>query len=345
MRSSSARYLGRLFLLAGGLLFSGFASATEFERSLYLNINMGYSALEPKSECDCYDITDTNDGGVEIAAGYDLLPRFSLEAYYADLGKAKVRDVDAGTNYAVEYQSSGVNLTAYLFKRSASWQDVNTFSGRAFSPYLKLGGGQIKNDSSLAHDRNQNFQFQFGAGIEFSLGEGFAARTAVTSYGGDAQMFSIGLVKRFGQPRWSTGRQQAPARPTVATVAPQPEPVRRLPPKSGPLFSLSLPTLYFEPGSDDLSKPDKRLLLNLAGEIRNYYKVKVLIKGYADDATPAQGGDLMLSLKRAMRVKNLLVGFGVPRTQLDAQGLGSADLEAVKKQPLKRRVEFDIDFR
>lgn len=345
MRSPSTRKLVWLLALSAGLLSSSAALASNFERALYLNINMGYSALEPKSECDCFDITDTNDGGVEIAAGYDLFPRLSLEAYYADLGKAIVRNIDEGKNYSIEYQSSGAYLTGYLFERDYSWQGVNTFSGRAFSPYLKLGGGQINNDSSLAHERNQNFQFQFGAGVEFSLGSGFAARTAVTSYGGDAQMFSIGLVKRFGLPQWSTGRKKASARPTLATAAPQPQPVRRLPPKSGPLFSLSLPTLYFERGSDDLSKPDKRLLLNLAGEIRNYYKVKVLIKGYADDASPAQGGDLMLSLKRAMQVKNLLISYGVPRTQLDAQGLGSADLEAVSKQPLKRRVEFDIDFR
>lgn len=345
MRSHFHRRLAPSCALVTGLLASGSSLAvSSFDRSLYLNVNMGYSSLEPKSDCDCYDITDTNDGGVEIALGYDLFPRLSLEAYYADLGKAMVRDRDEERDYSIEYKSSGINLMGYLFPRDYSWRGLSTFSGRSFSPYLKLGGGQINNDSSLIHNRSQNFQFQFGAGFEFSLGSGFAARTGVTAYGSDAKMFSVGLVKRFGLSRSPSVKEPSRAKASQ-TVTAQSVPVRQRTERSGPLFTLSLPTLYFEPGSPDLAKRDKRLLLNLAGQIRNYYKVKVLIKGYADDASPAQSGDLMLSLKRAMRVKNLLVDFGVPTLQLDAQGLGDADVEWPAKQPEKRRVEFDIDFR
>lgn len=341
------RKLVALGYLAFGLVCSNSAvAAPSFERSLYLNVNMGYSSLEPKSDCDCHDITDTNDGGVEIALGYDLFPRVSLEGYYADLGQATVRDLDEGKDYSVEYHSAGINILGYLFARDYSWRGARTFSGEPFSPYIKLGAGQIDNDSSLVHDRPESFQAQFGLGVEFSLGSGFAARTAVTAYGGDANMFSIGLVKRFGLSGSAAPKKSRqvsrPQQPVIAQSQPRPQ---QIPKRSGPLFSLALPTLYFAPGSADLAKQDKRLLLNLASEIRNYYKVKVLIKGYADDASSAQGGDLMLSLKRAMHVKNLLIGFGVPRSQLDAQGLGDADLEGLAKQPTKRRVEFDIDFR
>ncbi len=305
------------------------------EASLYVDVNLGYSSIEPRTRCDCYQVTDTNDGGIHLGLGYDVSSRLAAELHYADLGEATISDASGNKAGSVGYQDAGISAIGYLFARNSQ------SASRGSSPYLRIGAGYMKNDTQLSHKREDNTHLVIGMGMEFALGNGLSARTEITAYDADAKMFTFGLMKRFGFNRkpYTPVAQKTRTSSLRNPGGSAPEPENS---DSTALFSLQLPTLYFAQSSAELTPEDRRHLRRLASAINRFYKLHVLVKGYADDPGDSNA-NLLLSLKRAMQVKKQLIDFGVPGSHLDAQGLGRPGHSKSGMQPAEnRKVEFDF---
>jgi OOP family OmpA-OmpF porin len=79
--------------------------------------------------------------------------------------------------------------------------------------------------------------------------------------------------------------------------------------------------LLFDTGSANLQASSKEQLVNIAEILKAYPNVKIKIGGYTDNAGNPKS-NLKLSTDRAYNVMNELVGLGIDKTRLAAEGYG-----------------------
>ncbi len=298
--------------------------------------SIGYSMVEPKSDCDCYRITDDRDAGYMLAVGYDLTRYFSVEAYVADLGEAEVSNTGNQPIGYVGYRDYGVTALAYFYNQSPqppSRYYYPAIPRQGFSLYGRFGVGAMDNSSNLPYDRGSDFHVLVGAGAEYAWRDGFGLRLEFTAYDEDAAMLTVGLVKRFGKPVPAAKSSGVKYGPTVTTTAP-PKPTRSE--RSRALLSVTMPVIEFPPGSDELDAEAKRQLDRFVGDVSRFFKLRFDIKGYAVSGKD-EYDNLRLSLARAVRVKKYLLDKGISPRRLSSQGLGSGDGKSASD-----RVEISI---
>jgi outer membrane protein OmpA-like peptidoglycan-associated protein len=333
-----------LSLITGAPLVLAAENKTASDSRWYLSAALGYSRVEPKSDCDCYNISDKNDAGFAFAVGYDLSRYVSVEGYYADLGKAEVSNVGGEPIGSVGYRDFGVTALAYFYNQSpqpASPYYFPAIPRQGFSLYGRVGVGAMKNSTSLPYERGNDFHLLLGMGAEYAWPDGFGLRAEFTAYDEDAALLNIGLVKRFGKLP-SLGKQQPGIvmKSTVSTAVPR---ATKRSSKTHALLNLTMPVIHFEPRSDMLDQAAIEQLNRFARDVSRYYKLGFVIKGY----TAASGDEydnLRLSLSRAMKVKNFLITKGISPRRLSSQGLGSNDPVGDNKTEAGRRVNHRVEF-
>lgn len=321
-----------LAFAASPLLAAPVAKTAEDSR-WFISGAAGFSSVKPESDCDCYRITDDNDAGYMIAGGYDLSRYFSVEGYYADLGKAEVSNVGGAPVGHVGYRDVGVTALAYFYNQSPQPPSRYYYPAvprQGFSLYGRVGVGAMQNSSNLSYKRGNDFHVLVGAGAEYAWRDGFGLRLEYTAYDVDAAMLTFGLVKRFGKAPATVATSGVKFGTTVTTTAPKHSERTRA------LLSLTMPVIAFKPGSDALDAQARRELDRFAHDVAAFFKLRFDIKGYA-----ASGKDeyenLRLSLGRAVRVKKYLVSKGISPRRLSSQGIGSSGGKG-----LSERVELSI---
>ncbi|HFD86059.1 MAG TPA: OmpA family protein [Gammaproteobacteria bacterium] len=332
---------------------AGNKGKTAADSRWFLSGAFGYSRVKPKTDCDCYKITDDNDAGFSLALGYDLTRYFSVEGYYADLGAAEVSNAGGDPVGSVGYRDYGITALAYFYNQSpqpASPYYYSAIPRQGLSLYGRLGVGAMKNSTELPYERDNNYHFQIGAGAEYGWKDGFALRAELTAFDEDAALLNIGLVKRFGSIRLP-GMKPAGSvvlESTVSTAVkaePAIPPARKSASRTHALLNLSLPVIHFQRGSDALDPEARAQLDRFARDIARYYKLAFVVKGYTDNSGD-EYDNLRLSLSRAVKVKNYLISKGISPRRLSSQGLGSNDPVADNKTRDHRlqnhRVEFAI---
>jgi len=321
------------FALAAGPLVGAPVAKTAADSRWFLSGAAGFSSVKPASDCDCYRISDDNDAGFMIAAGYDLSRYFSVEGYYADLGEAEVSNVGGDPVGHVAYRDFGVTALAYFYNQSPQPPSRYYYPGvprQGFSLYGRLGVGAMQNSSNLLFERGNDYHVLVGAGAEYAWRDGFGLRLEYTAYDVDAAMLTVGLVKRFGKSVAAVAPTGVKYGTTVTTTKPKRSE------RSRALLSLTMPVIEFQPGSDMLDAEATRQLDRFARDVAAFFKLRFDIKGYA-----ASGKDeyenLRLSLGRAVRVKKYLISKGISPRRLSSQGIGSGDGKGVSE-----RVEISI---
>ena len=306
-------------VLAGGAVAVAEPIKTANDSRWFVSGAIGYSRVKPASNCDCYRITEDSDSGYMLAVGYDLSRYFSVEGYIADLGEAEVSNTGGEPVGHVGYRDFGVTALAYVYNQSPQPPSRYYFPGvprQGFSFYGRFGVGKMDNDSNLPYDRGSDFHVLVGAGMEYGWRKGLGLRLEYTAYDEDASMLTLGLVKRFGKAApVATGVKYGP------TVTTMPAPKTK---SNRALLDLTMPIIIFQRGSDVLDAEAKRQLDQFARDVARYFKLRFDIRGYA-----ASGKDeydnLRLSLARAVKVKQYLIGKGISPRRLSSQGLGSGD--------------------
>ncbi|RRB00692.1 DUF937 domain-containing protein [Larkinella rosea] len=103
--------------------------------------------------------------------------------------------------------------------------------------------------------------------------------------------------------------------------------------------SFKIPTLDFEPGTDQLKPAGLVTVEEIATLLKKSPVVQIRLVGYANDAIPPMGNKA-LSVMRVLKVKNQLIRSGINYIRVDAIGLGTGikpgDSTAVGKPKLKQ---------
>lgn len=103
--------------------------------------------------------------------------------------------------------------------------------------------------------------------------------------------------------------------------------------------------VYFLSGSDDFTEESKSAITSMMDELKQRPSPEVTVIGHTDRVGGNDQND-SLSLQRAGRMKELLVGMGVPADSIDTAGRGSreplVDTAEGVDEPRNRRVEVNV---
>lgn len=103
--------------------------------------------------------------------------------------------------------------------------------------------------------------------------------------------------------------------------------------------------VYFLSGSDDFTEESKSAIASMMDELKQRPSPEVTVIGHTDKVGGDDQNDT-LSLQRAGRMKELLVGMGVLADSIDTAGRGSreplVDTAEGVDEPRNRRVEVNV---
>jgi outer membrane protein OmpA-like peptidoglycan-associated protein len=104
-------------------------------------------------------------------------------------------------------------------------------------------------------------------------------------------------------------------------------------------------TLNFEFGSDRLTAASRAMVPGIQADLRRFPAPEVVVIGHTD-AVGDPGYNDKLSLDRANRVREILVGAGIPRDEIQTVGRGAREpLVSTRPgvpEPRNRRVEIKL---
>jgi outer membrane protein OmpA-like peptidoglycan-associated protein len=103
--------------------------------------------------------------------------------------------------------------------------------------------------------------------------------------------------------------------------------------------------VQFAPGTANLNGSAREALARFAGVVASYPGLRFNVEGHTDNTGSATANN-ELSLRRAIAVRDYLIGQAVPASTIDVQGLGSsrpmADNTTVDGRAKNRRVEIVV---
>ncbi|MCD4658014.1 MAG: OmpA family protein, partial [Planctomycetes bacterium] len=106
---------------------------------------------------------------------------------------------------------------------------------------------------------------------------------------------------------------------------------------------IQLPSIRFELRETIIVEETKKELINVINFMKEFPESKILIEGYTD-GVDEKTFDITLSMKRAERIKRIMVSFGISKERITTIGLGRANPVASnntnKGREMNRRVEF-----
>jgi outer membrane protein OmpA-like peptidoglycan-associated protein len=182
--------------VAGSLVLGGCntldrdAADAEVRHRVYAGAGLLISRLEPDtSGVAGTSVDESMSAGGSITLGYDLNPRFSVEAHVAGLGEASL-DPAGDIGYAV----GGFSGVMYGLNGSS-----NRSRREGFAWYGRLGIGAMDNSASRVNFKRINdVHLLAGLGVEYGLAHGLGLRAELVAHETDARYVQTGLVYRFG---------------------------------------------------------------------------------------------------------------------------------------------------
>ena len=284
---------------------------------------------------------DERDTGYKLFTGYQFNKYFALEGGYFDLGKFgfTATTIPAGTLRG-DIKLRGLNLdlvgTMPITDKLSAFGRVGGNYAEAKDTFRGTGFVIVRNPSPSTRASN----VKYGAGLQYAFNDAWTLRLEAERYRindavgnkGDVDLYSAGLVYRFGSVK-PTRTSYAERAPEPVAVTPEPvrpvteiAPVAPAAPPVQPRFekyTLSA-TELFAFDSATLRLPHPKLdeiatALNRNREINN-----VVITGYADRIGSKQYNQ-RLSERRANSVKSYLESKGVDSSRMSAAGKGESN--------------------
>jgi OOP family OmpA-OmpF porin len=177
-------------------------------------------------------VDDDRDIGFKLFGGYQFNRNFALEGGYFNLGKFgfTATTVPAGT-LTGDIKLQGVNLDAVgilpITDKFSAFGRAGLAYAQTRDSFTRTGAVTVTNPNPSKNDTN----YKFGLGLEYALTPSLGLRAEAERYRindavgnrGDVDLFSVGLVFRFG------GKAPVPAQRAVtpapaAAPAPAPRP-------------------------------------------------------------------------------------------------------------------------
>ncbi|MFT6448402.1 MAG: outer membrane protein OmpA-like peptidoglycan-associated protein [Oleispira sp.] len=344
----------------------------DYDGCLYVGLGLGLSILEPEENNTGWELLGENGKGYKATIGYRFLPHWYTEFSYADLGEAKIKNLNPAIKgkEGISYKVPSLSLGYYLFSPDEKRWNV----------FVKGGIASIRNSASASRvpfKKIQTSQFSLGVGAEYQITPHFFARAEIDSYDTDAIQFVVSINTYFGSSKKAAvHRVQEP----IPEPIPEPLPVETVvvvpvvaeviiqdgdqdgvlddvdacleTPKGVSvnqqgcsIFEIDLEGIQFEVNSSDLTAGSQTILDIVADALTQHVDINLEVQAHTDDRG-SKGYNQRLSQSRAESVANYLVSKGVGIERLEAKGYGELKPTATNDTALgrskNRRVEFVV---
>ncbi len=317
----------------------------------YLGLGAGATRLKPDTGTTGFSVKDEDDVGAKMMIGYEATDHISVELAGGPMGKARLTPNDR----EVKYNGYTLSIIYDLFGELGG-----------FSPLVKVGISKIDNSANVQYERDEDLLPYGGIGLKYEFDNNVALRGEYEYLAEDAQMLSLSLLKYFG------GRKE-PVAPVVVTPPPPSPPevvvsfnvpdsdndgvndIRDGCPNTPEgakvddvgcaIFEGVLQGVNFETNSSRLTESAKRILDEVAEELKHYPTVRIEVQAHTDSDGSAQYNQ-WLSERRAQSVIDYLVQKGISARRLIPMGYGEtkpiADNSTEEGKARNRRVEFVV---
>ena len=340
---------GSLSLLALAALISPYALADDL--GWYGGANIGRSAATiddaritsglASGGLATSSISDRDRStGFKLYGGYQFHRNFALEGGYFDLGKFgyTANTIPTGTLDG-NIKLKGFNLDAVgilpITDRFSALGRVGLNYAKASDSFAGTGAVSVANPNPSKSGTN----YKLGVGLQYAFTEALGMRAEVERYRvndavgnkGHVDLFSVGLVYRFGGKAQPVQRVAAPAfvavasEPVPVVVAPPPPPLPPPPPPAPapPMKVTFSADSLFDFDKANLKPGGKQQLDKFTADLKGVKYDAVAVTGHTD-RIGAQAYNLKLSAKRADTVKDYLVASGIPSGAISAKGVNGA---------------------
>lgn len=325
--------------IASFLLLATFANplaaqtAIDYSLGWYLGGNVGVSDAnidenEITKNLSNYTYTDDDDShGYKLFGGYQFNKYFALEGGYFNLGKfdyalSKLSAPTGSINANMKVE--GINLDAVAILPIT---DKFSAFGRVGANYAHTKDSFSTTGSFSVADANpkkSDLNYKYGAGFEYAITDAMRLRIEGERYRindargdkGDIDLYSVGLVYRFGVPKKASPLLKKEVRVApivqeeekveVSIAAPEDEAKVKEAVVKEKTVVLTLENIYFKFNESELNDEAKDTLKRYISLLNKNPKARVNLKGY----TSASGTDeynQALSERRAQSVKDYLI--------------------------------------
>ncbi len=324
----------------------------EFNRRIYVGVNAGVTRLEPRTQGTAFKVGDDTSSGGSLTLGYDLARNWSVEGFFADLGKAGISrradDVAAGN---INYKSWGASLIGYFYNSRRAGDYLRGFDDEGFyrreglSAFARIGLSRLDTTGSVDFKQLNDTGIHLGAGLEYGWSNGIAARVELISYDEDSKLASIGILKRFGEAKPYPAPTPPPAEPEPQ-VTPEKPPVTPPPAPEKPALPVTPPTILFDFDRSNLTGVARAILDSFVSEmLQPDPRLHIRINGHTD-SIGSETYNMKLSIRRAEAVRKYLSDKGIGLERMEIRGFGETqplnDNATPEKRALNRRVEFEL---
>ena len=339
MKSSQTSWILCLVGLAG----TASSSALADDSGWYVGANVGQS----EAKIDDARITsgllaggftttsiaeDESDLGYKLFGGYQFTRFVALEAGYFDLGKFNftATTVPLGT-LSGSIKVKGVNFDAVgllpISDRFSAFGRVGVIYAEANDSFSGTGSVNVPNSSPSERATN----YKLGLGLQYDFTASLGMRAEAERYRiddavgnkGDIDLYSAGLVYRFGRSTPAPAPYVAAAVPVVAL--PPPQPVAAPPPPPRPLKVNFSADSLFDFDKSNLRPAGKQELDRFATDLQGTDFDVITITGHTD-RIGSHDYNMALSTRRAEAVKTYLAeSAGIPAGKISARGMDGSD--------------------
>ena len=168
-----------------------YINTSDFTRTFYATAGLGISRVNPDTSASAtFSADEIIDGGGQVALGFDVAKRLSLEVHAADLGSTGL-----APNGRVSNNLNGVSALIYTSK------NLNQFRRRGWNGYARLGYTQLRN-TPVGNANIESITTNsalLGVGAEYNTPWGIGFRADLIATENDVQYGQLGVLYRAGK--------------------------------------------------------------------------------------------------------------------------------------------------
>jgi len=277
-------------------------------------------------------IDDNRDTGYKLFGGYRYNKNVAVEAGYFDLGQFgfTATTAPAGT-LTGKIKLKGLNLDAVgtlpLTEKFSALGRLGLNYAQTRDSFIGTGAATVLNPNPSKNQIN----YKLGAGLQYDFTPSLGMRVEAERYRindavgnrGDIDMYSLGLVYRFGVEKPAPAPVAEPE--PVAAPAPKPVAVTPPPPRKVVFSADSSAESLFDFGKAIVKPSGKQALDRFAADLKGANYEVITVTGHTD-RIGSQKYNQKLSERRAEMVKAYLVeSAGIPAGKIEAKGVDGAE--------------------
>lgn len=281
-------------------------------------------------------VNNDRDTGYKLFGGYRVNKNFALEAGYFNLGRFGYLTTTAPLGTL----SGNIKLQGVNFDGVGTLPITEQFSvfGRLGLNYAQardnfVSTGLVPVSANPNPSKNQ-VNYKFGAGLQYDFTEALAMRLEAERYRindavgnkGDIDLYSLGLIYRFGVEKPAPAPRAAEPAPVVAAPAPVVVAAPAPAPRRKAVFAADSSTdSLFDFGKADVKPSGKEAIDKFTSDLKGADYEVITVVGHTD-RIGSHAYNQKLSERRAEAVKSYMVeSAGIPSGKIEAKGVDGAE--------------------